>query len=104
MTYEGVARVITETTRATIGVGVSPGFRTAIATSAAIHGGGKRILRARCCITLTTVSPKPITIAEVKSIFGEPCHPGSLGRLALPEVRTELHIDGYAGSDFSLLH
>ena len=42
MTYAGVANVITETTRATIGVAVSPHlFRTAIATSAAIHGGPK---------------------------------------------------------------
>jgi integrase len=45
MTYEGVARVITETTRATIGLAVSPHlFRTAIATSAAIHGGAKPYL------------------------------------------------------------
>jgi site-specific recombinase XerD len=42
MTYNGVARVITETTRATIGVAVSPHlFRTATATSAATHGGAK---------------------------------------------------------------
>jgi integrase len=40
MSYDGVASVITETTRSTIGVTVSPHlFRTAIATSAAIHGG-----------------------------------------------------------------
>jgi integrase len=40
MTYDGVARVITETTRSTVGVAVSPHlFRTAIASSAAIHGG-----------------------------------------------------------------
>jgi len=42
MTYDGVARAITETTRATVGVAVSPHlFRTATATSAAIHGGAK---------------------------------------------------------------
>ncbi len=40
MTYDGVARVITETTRSTGGVAVSPHlFRTAVASSAAIHGG-----------------------------------------------------------------
>jgi integrase len=40
MTYDGVARVITETTRSTVGVAVSPHlFRTSIASSAAIHGG-----------------------------------------------------------------
>jgi integrase len=40
MTYAGVACAITETTLSTIGVTVSPHlFRTAIATSAAIHGG-----------------------------------------------------------------
>jgi integrase len=40
MSYHGVASAITETTRATIGVTVSPHlFRTAIASSAAIHGG-----------------------------------------------------------------
>lgn len=40
MTYAGVAHAITETTRATVGVAVSPHlFRTATATSAAIHGG-----------------------------------------------------------------
>jgi site-specific recombinase XerD len=42
MSYDGVARAITDTTRATIGVAVSPHlFRTATATSAAIHGGAK---------------------------------------------------------------
>ncbi len=42
MSYAGVERVITETTRATVGVAVSPHlFRTAIASSAAIHGGAK---------------------------------------------------------------
>jgi site-specific recombinase XerD len=42
MSYSGVERVITETTRATVGVAVSPHlFRTAIASSAAIHGGAK---------------------------------------------------------------
>jgi len=40
MTYDGVARAVTETTRSTVGVAVSPHlFRTAIASSAAIHGG-----------------------------------------------------------------
>ncbi|HEU0151017.1 MAG TPA: tyrosine-type recombinase/integrase, partial [Bradyrhizobium sp.] len=40
MSYAGVASATTETTRATIGVAVSPHlFRTAIASSAAIHGG-----------------------------------------------------------------
>ena len=40
MTYDGVARAITETTRSTVGIAVSPHlFRTAIASSAAIHGG-----------------------------------------------------------------
>jgi site-specific recombinase XerD len=40
MTYDGVARVITETTRSTVGVAASPHmFRTSIASSAAIHGG-----------------------------------------------------------------
>jgi site-specific recombinase XerD len=40
MTYDGVARVITETTRLTVGVAVSPHlFRTSIASSAAMHGG-----------------------------------------------------------------
>jgi integrase len=40
MSYAGVERVITETTRTTVGVAVSPHlFRTAIASSAAIHGG-----------------------------------------------------------------
>jgi site-specific recombinase XerD len=40
MSYAGVERVITETTRSTVGVAVSPHlFRTAIASSAAIHGG-----------------------------------------------------------------
>jgi integrase len=40
MTYDGVARGITDSTRSTVGVAVSPHlFRTAIASSAAIHGG-----------------------------------------------------------------
>jgi site-specific recombinase XerD len=40
MTYDGVARVITETTRSTVGVAASPHmFRTSIASSAAIHRG-----------------------------------------------------------------
>ena len=40
MTYDGVARATTEATGATVGVAVSPHlFRTAIASSAAIHGG-----------------------------------------------------------------
>jgi integrase len=40
MTYDGVARAVTETTRSTVGVAVSPHlFRTATASSAAIHGG-----------------------------------------------------------------
>ena len=40
MAYDGVARAVTETTRSTVGVAVSPHlFRTAIASSAAIHGG-----------------------------------------------------------------
>jgi integrase len=40
MSYSGVERVITETTRTTVGVSVSPHlFRTAIASSAAMHGG-----------------------------------------------------------------
>jgi integrase len=40
MSYSGVERVLTETTRTTVGVAVSPHlFRTAIASSAAIHGG-----------------------------------------------------------------
>jgi integrase len=42
MSYAGVERVITETARSTIGVAVSPHlFRTAIASSAAIHGGAR---------------------------------------------------------------
>ena len=42
MSYAGVERVITETTRSTVGVAVSPHlFRTSIASSAAIHGGAK---------------------------------------------------------------
>jgi len=42
MTYDGVARAVTETTRSTVGVAVSPHlFRTATASSAAIHGGAK---------------------------------------------------------------
>ena len=45
MSYAGVERVLTETTRATVGVAVSPHlFRTAIASSAAIHGGANRHL------------------------------------------------------------
>ena len=45
MSYEGVARVVTETTRASIGVAVSPHlFRTATTTSAAIYGGPKPYL------------------------------------------------------------
>jgi site-specific recombinase XerD len=40
MSYAGVERVITETTRSTLGLAVSPHlFRTSIASSAAIHGG-----------------------------------------------------------------
>jgi integrase len=40
MSYAGVERVITETTRTAVGIAVSPHlFRTAIASSAAIHGG-----------------------------------------------------------------
>jgi integrase len=40
MTYDGVARAVTETTRSAVGVAVSPHlFRTAIASSATIHGG-----------------------------------------------------------------
>jgi integrase len=39
MSYDGVARALTETTRSTVGVAVSPHlFRTSIASSAAIHG------------------------------------------------------------------
>src|SRR5262249_18353903 len=42
MTYDGVARAITDTTRSTVGVPVSPHlFRTSVASSAAIHGGAK---------------------------------------------------------------
>lgn len=42
MSYAGVEHVITETTRATVGAPISPHlFRTAVATSAAIHGGAK---------------------------------------------------------------
>jgi integrase len=45
MSYAGVEHVITETTRATIGAPISPHlFRTAVATSAAIHGGAKPYL------------------------------------------------------------
>jgi site-specific recombinase XerD len=40
MSYAGVERAITETTRSTVGIAVSPHlFRTASASSAAIHGG-----------------------------------------------------------------
>jgi integrase len=40
MSYAGVERVLTETTRTTVGIAVSPHlFRTAIASSAAVHGG-----------------------------------------------------------------
>jgi len=40
MTYSGVERVITDTTRLALGVDVSPHmFRSAAASSAAIHGG-----------------------------------------------------------------
>jgi integrase len=40
MSYAGVERVLTETTRTTVGIAVSPHlFRTAVASSAAIHGG-----------------------------------------------------------------
>jgi integrase len=40
MSYTGVERVLTQTTRTTIGIAVSPHlFRTAVASSAAIHGG-----------------------------------------------------------------
>jgi hypothetical protein len=40
MSYDGVARALTETTRSTVGVAASPHlFRTSIASSAAIHGG-----------------------------------------------------------------
>jgi integrase len=40
MSYSGVERALTEATRAAVGVAVSPHlFRTAIASSAAIHGG-----------------------------------------------------------------
>jgi integrase len=40
MSYAGIERVLTETTRTTVGIAVSPHlFRTAIASSAAIHGG-----------------------------------------------------------------
>ncbi len=42
MSYSGVERVITDTTRSTVGVPVSPHlFRTSGASSAAIHGGAK---------------------------------------------------------------
>jgi site-specific recombinase XerD len=42
MSYAGVERVITETTRTTVGIAVSPHlFRTAIASSAAMHGGAR---------------------------------------------------------------
>jgi integrase len=45
MSYDGVQRIITETTRSTVGVAVSPHlFRTAIASSAAIHGGANPYL------------------------------------------------------------
>ena len=40
MSYSAVESVVTETTRQTVGVGVSPHlFRTSGASSAAIHGG-----------------------------------------------------------------
>jgi site-specific recombinase XerD len=40
MSYDGIERVLTETTRSTVGIAVSPHlFRTAIASSAAVHGG-----------------------------------------------------------------
>jgi site-specific recombinase XerD len=40
ISYAGVERVLTETTRTAVGIAVSPHmFRTAIASSAAIHGG-----------------------------------------------------------------
>jgi integrase len=42
MTYDGVARAITDTARSTVGVPVSPHlFRTSVASSAAIHGGAE---------------------------------------------------------------
>ena len=45
MSYAGVERVLTETTRTTVGIAVSPHlFRTAIASSAAIHGGANPYL------------------------------------------------------------
>ena len=45
MSYSGVERVLTEATRATVGLAVSPHlFRTAIASSAAIHGGANPYL------------------------------------------------------------
>src|SRR5713101_2799828 len=45
MSYAGVERVLTEATRTTVGVAVSPHlFRTAIASSAAIHGGANPYL------------------------------------------------------------
>jgi site-specific recombinase XerD len=40
MTYDGIARAVTETTRFAVGAAVSPHlFRTAVASSAAMHGG-----------------------------------------------------------------
>jgi integrase len=40
MSYSGIERALTEATRTTVGIAVSPHlFRTAIASSAAIHGG-----------------------------------------------------------------
>jgi hypothetical protein len=45
MTYDGDARVITDTTRSTVGIVVSPHlFHTSIASSAAILGGANRHL------------------------------------------------------------
>jgi site-specific recombinase XerD len=45
MSYAGIERVITDTTRSTVGVAVSPHlFRTSIASSAAMHGGANPYL------------------------------------------------------------
>jgi hypothetical protein len=65
MTYHGVADLIERTTRTAIGVGVSPHmFRTAAASSAAVHANHTPIWEALFFITEISVSPKNITIAH----------------------------------------
>jgi len=64
-----VGEVITETTRSTLGIAISAHlFRTAAATTAAIHAGDKPHLGSALCITAIPSSLSRTTIGQAASV------------------------------------